>query len=175
MRTLAAVPLRIAPLAALALLLTGCVIQVPFDRDARTDTPDATAPATPRGDAAPDCDGGELLVTEPGSDVELRGECASVRIEGTDITVDGGSIGTLVVRGDRNEADFDDIDTITVEGTENEVDLDNGGSVTIRGDRNSVDADTLGAISINGFDNEIDADTVGPVDDSGERNRIDAD
>lgn len=174
MRSFAIAPFAAAAPIAVILLLTGCVtLQVPADRDGRGGTPDVTAPATPRSDAAPHCDDGELLITEAGSRVEVRGGCASVRIEGTDIRVGGDSIGTLVVRGDRNEADFDDVDSITIEGTENSVDLDDGGDVTIRGDRNTIDADDLGAVSISGFDNTVDADSVASVDDSGERNTVD--
>lgn len=166
-RSLTAIPL----LGATALLLAGCVtVPVPVDRDT-TDSSDPDV-ATPPTSEAIDCNGNEMLINEPGTEVELRGDCPSVRIEGADIEVDGDTIGTLTLRGDRIDVEFDDVDDISIEGHDNSVEVNRGGDVTIRGDRNEVDADSLGVVSISGFDNEIDADDIVSVEDNGERNTI---
>jgi len=159
---------RIIPALVLAAMvaLTGCVpvIPVPPPGGGVVDDRDDTSP---RGACA--------IVADPG--LQRLGDCEVLVVEGVDLTLEVGSIGTLEVRGDRIDIRALAVGAVSIEGQDNKLDVEGDiGSVTVRGDRNDVDSDgAIGSASVHGNDNEVFADRgIGRVDDRGDRNDFDS-
>jgi len=152
-----------------AFALTGCVVLPPTGGGpAPTRIPRETLiPTDPDG-----CDGGTLRIDQPG---EYRiDDCDELLIEGQNIEVIAGDLGTVTIRGDGNEVGAASTGGVSISGQENEVDAASIGSVEIAGDRNDVDSSgDIGAVTIGGNDNEVTyAGQVGAVDDRGDRNEV---
>jgi len=171
--------LSLLPIAAvsLGLALSGCTplgTFVEFGEPgavAPTASPDPTPTAIPSPTPTTgECD--DAVLTEPG-EYHLP-DCVRLTIEGHDIQVHAGSVGTLIIDGDANDVSVGDVGSVTILGSVNEVDtldletLDLNGRFNWVGVHGSVDR-----VAIDGDDNEVLADgDVGQVEDRGERNVV---
>jgi hypothetical protein len=157
-------------LVAAAFALTGCVILPPVGGGGLAPEPIPGETLIPTDPDA--CDGGALRIDQPG---QYRiGDCDELEIEGQDVEVIAGELGTVTIRGDRIELAAASIGSLDIGGQENEVDAASISSVQIAGDRNDVDSSgDIGAVTIGGNDNEVNyAGQVGTVDNRGDRNEV---
>ncbi len=186
--------MRIARAGALALvaavLLSACapapeprITRLPSDGAGHaTSAPSATsappappAPSPSEGDptVAEDCDGRSLLLTSGSPSLAFSGECAEVRVEGSDLVVTGAgaSVAVLELAGDRIVLSVGGAGALVITGNDTAITAGDVSQLTIRGDRNEVTADSITGLSLQGNDNTV-RGAGSLVDDQGARNRV---
>ena len=171
--------LTLLPIAAvsLGLALSGCT---PLDRFTEFGEPGAAGPTasespTPTATPSPtptttDCD--EAVLTEPG-EYHLP-DCVRVTVEGRDIQVNAGSVGTLIIMGSGNDVAAGDVGSLRIMGSVNDVDTLDLSTLEIDGRFNQIGVHgSVDRVAIDGNDNDVLADgDVGQVEDRGERNTV---
>jgi hypothetical protein len=139
-------------------------------------SPTASSSPTPSATPSPeptstDCD--DAVFTEPGT--YHVGDCVRLTVEGQDITVTAGSVGTLIIRGNANNVSAaGEVGSLTIDGNVNDVDTLDLSSVEIEGRFNQLGVHgSVERVSVDGDDNEVLADgEVGTVEVRGERNVV---
>ncbi len=139
-------------------------------------TPSPQRPAGPAVLTDPasgaNCAGQDLHVTRDDFSLVIEGECgrvvvtasrgalnvdraASIRVEGSHVTVLNAQVGEVVVTGH-----------------DNTLNLTDGGALALEGNRNLVLARELGPVAISGQDNTVNPDNTPALDDTGTGNRL---
>lgn len=171
--------LPLLPIAALALglALSACT---PLGQFSGFGEPDATGPTassttTPSATPSPtptstDCD--NAVLTEPG-EYHLP-DCVRLTIEGHDIQVNAGSVGTLIITGNANDVSAGDVGSLTINGNVNDVDTLDLTSVDLQGRFNQIGVHgSVERVAVDGDDNEVIADgEVGSIEVRGKRNVV---
>lgn len=171
--------LSLVPIAAvsLGLTLSGCTPLDAFvefgepDAASPTASPDATPTATPPPTpTTSDCD--HAVLVEQG-EYHLP-DCIRLTIEGHDIEVYAGSVGTLIINGVANDVSVGDVDSLIIVGSVNKVDTLDLSTLALNGRFNRIGVHgSVDRVAIDGDDNEVLADgDVGLVEDRGERNTV---
>ncbi|MDE0546913.1 hypothetical protein [Microbacterium sp. C7(2022)] len=165
-----------------AFVVSGCSLTTPADSTPQssgatdpTDTSDGSRGGSSRDDEVIECDGRDTTIADSDRDYILRGICPTVSISGNDldVSVEEAQVGSVIVRGDRNEIEAGDLTALEIEGQSADVEAMSLGSLSIAGDRNDVEIEgILGSVVLNGNDNSIEARELGDVADNGQRNHI---
>ncbi len=140
--------------------------------DGPTTSSSPTPTATPSPEpTSTDCD--DAVFTEPG-DYHV-GDCVRLTVEGRDITVTAGSVGTLIITGNANDVSAaGEVGSLTIDGNVNDVDTLDLSTLEIHGRFNQVGVHgSVERVAIDGDDNDVLADgEVGTVEVRGERNAV---
>jgi hypothetical protein len=166
------------PIAALALMLSACTPIGQFVGPGGPDAASPTASSTPTPSVTPtpeptstDCD--NAVFTEPGE--YHVGDCVRLTVEGRNITVTAGSVGTLIIIGNANDVSAaGDVGSLSVEGNVNDIHTLDVSSVEIEGRFNQLGVHgSVERVAVDGDDNEVLADgEVGSVEIRGEGNVV---
>lgn len=158
----------------LTLLLAGCTPLGTFLSEGPPQ-PEPGITAIPSATPSPepttgDCD--DLVLNLPGE--YHVGDCVRVTVEGKDVELKAGSIGTLVIRGDANDIDAGSVGSLDIQGNVNDVDTLDLGTVVLRGNYTDIGVHgSVSGIEVHGNDNEVVVDgDYGTVVDDGERNVV---
>jgi hypothetical protein len=170
--------LPLLPIAALALALSACspIGQFIGPSGQGAASPTASSSPTPTPSPTPEAtstDCVNAVFTEPGE--YHVGDCVRLTVEGRDITVTAGSVGTLIITGNANNVSAaGDVGSLTVDGNVNDVNTLDLSSLEIEGRFNRIGVyGSVERVAIDGDDNEVLADgDIGSVEVRGERNVV---
>lgn len=166
--------------AAIALTLSGCIMQGDVSALTASDTTDPTPAAidTPTGKDLTNggqCEAGQdAFVSGQGLTVEITGACGSIRIEGTDLDVTVANAQAVTIRGENNSVHGDMWDNLVIQGASLKGHVSTVGAVDISGTKIEFESEVSNSVLITGEDVTATVGDTRSVDITGAKNTVTA-
>lgn len=164
---------------ALPLALAACDGGGPAAGNAPAAAPPAVAQALdtaagtltdPAGGAS--CAGNDVRITRDHFDLVLEGNCGEVVITASNGAVNVSNAASIRVEGSQITVLNAQVGTVEVSGSDNTLNLTRVGPLTVSGDNNLVLASEIASVVFSGHGNTANPDNTPPLQDSGSGNRL---
>ena len=134
--------------------------------------PTAGAPVLTDPASGASCGGQDLHITRDEFNLVIEGECGRIVVTGSRGAINVDRAASIRVDGSHVTVLNEQAGEVVVAGHDNTLNLTNAGALTLEGDRNMVLARELGPVAISGQDNTVNPDNAPALDDTGTGNRL---
>jgi len=118
------------------------------------------------------CNGQDVAITRDGFDLVLNGDCGAVVITASDGAVNVEHAASLRVDGSQVTVLNSRVGDVDVRGADNTLNLTEVDALEISGDRNTVLARRIDRVTFSGASNVVNPDNTPALEDTGTGNRV---
>lgn len=118
------------------------------------------------------CAGNDVRITRDRFELVIEGDCGEVVITASSGAVNVSSAASIRVEGSHVTVLNEQVGAVDVSGSDNTLNLTNVGPLSVSGDNNLVLAHEIASVAFSGHGNTANPDNVPPLQDSGSGNKL---
>jgi len=118
------------------------------------------------------CAGNDVRITRDDFDLVIEGDCGEVVVTASNGAVNVSRAASIRVEGSHVTVLNDQVGAVDVSGSDNTLNLTRAGPLTVSGDDNLVLAREIASVAFSGHRNTANPDNTPPLQDSGSGNKL---